>query len=167
MRCIIYSLYTTTQVLILSRKIIRTHCKDIHYDWRRFDNVVYVGYIGDIKYLIREFSWQSKTCEFHTTVHGEHGIRWRYDRCYLLSYMPIANSHCLQCTTVDTDRAVSLPICISRTVAINNCSPQSCLRNRLPVGGGCVYVLQLFFFVFCLLFFSVHQNYETTVLGNG
>ena len=36
------------------------------------------------------------------------------------------------------------------------------LRNRLPVGGGCVYVLQLFF-----LFFSNHQNYETTVLGNG
>ena len=35
------------------------------------------------------------------------------------------------------------------------------LRNRLPVGGGCVYVLQLFFVFF------VHQNYETTVLGNG
>jgi len=49
------------------------------------------------------------------------------------------------------------------------------LRNRLPVGGVCVYVLQLFFFCFfCFLFFFVffcffpfHQNYETTVLGNG
>jgi len=45
------------------------------------------------------------------------------------------------------------------------------LRNRLPVGGGCVYVLQLFilvlFFLFFFCFFSVHQNYETTVLGNG
>jgi len=37
------------------------------------------------------------------------------------------------------------------------------LRNRLPVGGGCIYVLQMFFFVF----FSVRQKYETTVLGNG
>ena len=41
------------------------------------------------------------------------------------------------------------------------------LRNRLPVGGGCVYVLQLFFCFFFVCFFSVHQNYETTVLGNG
>jgi len=43
------------------------------------------------------------------------------------------------------------------------------LRNRLPVGGGCVYVLQMFFFAFFLffLFFSLHHNYETTVLGNG
>ena len=40
------------------------------------------------------------------------------------------------------------------------------LRNRLPVGGGCVYVLQ-FFFPFFFVFFSVRQNYETTVLGNG
>jgi len=46
------------------------------------------------------------------------------------------------------------------------------LRNRLPVGGGCVYVLQMFFvffsflfFVFC--FFSVRQKYETTVFRNG
>jgi len=46
----------------------------------------------------------------------------------------------------------------------------SCLRNRLPVGGGCVYVLfcRCFFFVFCFfLFFPVRQKYETTVLGNG
>ena len=43
----------------------------------------------------------------------------------------------------------------------------SYLRNRLPVGGGCIYVLQIFF-IFCFfLFFSVHQNYETTVLRNG
>jgi len=43
------------------------------------------------------------------------------------------------------------------------------LRYRLPVGGGCIYVLQMFFFVFCFffVFFSVHQKYETTVLGNG
>jgi len=43
------------------------------------------------------------------------------------------------------------------------------LRNRLPVGGGCIYVLQMFFFVFFLVFnfFSVRQKYETTVLGNG
>ena len=34
------------------------------------------------------------------------------------------------------------------------------LRNRLPVGGGCAYI-------FCRCFFFVHQNYETTVLGNG
>ena len=40
------------------------------------------------------------------------------------------------------------------------------LRNRLPVGGGCVYVLQYCFSVFFSVF-SVHQNYETTVLGNG
>ena len=33
------------------------------------------------------------------------------------------------------------------------------LRNRLSVAGWCVYILQLFFFV--------HQNYETTVFGNG
>jgi len=37
----------------------------------------------------------------------------------------------------------------------------ACLRNRLPVGDGCVYVLQMFF-----LFFSVRQKYETAVLGN-
>ena len=40
------------------------------------------------------------------------------------------------------------------------------LRNRLPVGGGCVCVLQLFF-LFFFVFFCVYQNYETTVLGNG
>jgi len=28
-----------------------------------------------------------------------------------------------------------------------------CLRNRLPVGGGCVYILQLFFFVFFVFLF--------------
>jgi len=39
------------------------------------------------------------------------------------------------------------------------------LRNRLPVGGGRVHVLQMFFLFFFV--FSVHQNYETTVLGNG
>jgi len=50
----------------------------------------------------------------------------------------------------------------------------SCLRNRLPVGGGCVYVLQMFFCLFWFLvffcfflFFSVRQKYETTVLENG
>ena len=42
-----------------------------------------------------------------------------------------------------------------------------CLRNCLPVGGGCVYVLQFFVFFCFFLFFSVHQNYETSVLGNG
>ena len=36
------------------------------------------------------------------------------------------------------------------------------LRNRLPVEGGCVYVLHMFF-----CFFFVRQKYETTVLGNG
>jgi len=38
----------------------------------------------------------------------------------------------------------------------NNLEHSANLRNRLPVGGGCVYVLQMFFFVFfCfLLFFS-------------
>jgi len=43
------------------------------------------------------------------------------------------------------------------------------LRNRLPVWGGCVYVLQMFFLhFFCFfLFCSVRQKYETTVLGNG
>ena len=41
----------------------------------------------------------------------------------------------------------------------NNNTISTSLRNRLPVGGGCVYVLQLFF---CFFFFSVHQNYETT-----
>ena len=40
------------------------------------------------------------------------------------------------------------------------------LRNRLPAAGGCVYVLQFFCFFFVFRF-SVHQNYETTVLGNG
>ena len=46
----------------------------------------------------------------------------------------------------------------------NKHKPSTVLRNRLPVGGRCVYVLQLFF-LFSV--FSVHQNYETTVLGNG
>ena len=33
------------------------------------------------------------------------------------------------------------------------------LRNRLPVGGGCVYVLQMFFFAFFLfLFFPSVKN---------
>ena len=45
------------------------------------------------------------------------------------------------------------------------------LRNRLPVEGGCVYVLQMFFcfflFFLCFLFFFVRHKYETTVLGNG
>ena len=35
------------------------------------------------------------------------------------------------------------------------------LRNRLPVGGGCVYVLQMFFFVF----FSVSQNMRQPFSG--
>jgi len=35
---------------------------------------------------------------------------------------------------------------------------------RLPVRGGCVYVLQMLF-VFFSCFFSVRQKYETTVLG--
>jgi len=39
------------------------------------------------------------------------------------------------------------------------------LRNRLPVGGGCVYVLQMFFLFFFV--FPVHQKYETFILGNG
>jgi len=37
------------------------------------------------------------------------------------------------------------------------------LRNRR--WRGCVYVLQMFFFVFCL--FRSPQKYQTTVLGNG
>ena len=44
--------------------------------------------------------------------------------------------------------------------------------TAFPVRGVCVYVLQMFFFVFCCFFvvfcfFPVRQKYETTVLGNG
>jgi len=49
----------------------------------------------------------------------------------------------------------------------------SVLLNRLPVGGGCVYVLvvlHMFFFAFfgfLFCFFSVRKKYETTIVGNG
>ena len=42
-----------------------------------------------------------------------------------------------------------------------NCS----LRNRLPVGGGCIYVLQLFFFRFFVFFPStktMRQSFSGT-----
>jgi len=45
-----------------------------------------------------------------------------------------------------------------------HCNTAANLRNRFPVGGGCVYVLQMFFLFFV---FSIRQKYETPVLGNG
>jgi len=44
-----------------------------------------------------------------------------------------------------------------------NCITLLLFTQPLPVGGGCVYVLQMFFFVF----FRPSKKYETTVLGNG
>jgi len=37
-----------------------------------------------------------------------------------------------------------------------------CLHNRLPVGGGCVYVLQMFFFVFFPSVKNMRQPFSGT-----